>query len=245
FFNTFRGRSDLLAYAKEKRIPVVQTAAKPWSVDENMFHTSYEGGPLEDPSFTPPKDLWKMTVDPEDAPDSPETLVVRTGPLALFEYVNNAARRHGVGRIDIVENRFIGIKSRGCYETPGGTVLRAAHMDLEGLAMDGQVRKTRDTTVTPQLAGLFYNGLYFSPERRVLAAASEASQATVTGSVTVKLYKGGVAVLGRESRATKLYNPEQSSMDDLGDMDPEDAGGVIRTLAVRLKNFGAGAAKAG
>ncbi|KAJ2842050.1 argininosuccinate synthetase, partial [Coemansia brasiliensis] len=151
FYQRFPGRNALLEYAAQKGIPVSQTPSKPWSTDENLFHISYEAGILEDPNVTPPKDMWKLTVDPEDAPNTPERITITfkegkpvrvtneadgtdlSDPLELFLYLNTVARRNGVGRIDIVENRFIGIKSRGCYETPGGTILRAAHIDLEGL----------------------------------------------------------------------------------------------------------------
>ncbi|KAJ2173221.1 argininosuccinate synthetase, partial [Coemansia sp. RSA 532] len=167
FYQRFPGRNALLAYAAEKGIPVSQTPSKPWSTDENLFHISYEAGILEDPNVTPPKDMWKLTVDPEDAPNTPERITITfkegkpvrvtnetdgtdvTDALDLFLYLNTVARRNGVGRIDIVENRFIGIKSRGCYETPGGTILRAAHIDLEGLVLDREVRAYRDEHITP------------------------------------------------------------------------------------------------
>ncbi|KAF9973582.1 argininosuccinate synthetase [Actinomortierella ambigua] len=256
FYNRFQGRKDLLEYAAQKNIPVVQTAAKPWSTDENMFHISYEAGILEDPDVTPPKDMWKLTVDPEDAPQTPERIVieftkgkptkvtnvgtkeVKTDALDIFNYLNQKARAHGVGRLDIVENRFIGIKSRGCYETPAGTILRVAHMDLEGLTLDRQVRSLRDSFVTPQYSNLLYNGMYFSPEAEFLLAAIEASQKTVNGQVRLKLYKGNVVVEGRSSSTENLYDMEESSMDVHGGFSPVDSEGFIKIQSIRLKKWG-------
>jgi argininosuccinate synthase len=229
FYERFQGRADLLAYAAAKNIPVSQTPAKPWSTDENLFHISYEAGILEDPNVTPPADMWKLTVDPEKAPDTPERITITfekgipvkvenhnekkvvTGALDIFIYLNTLARRHGIGRIDIVENRFIGIKSRGCYETPGGTILRVAHMDLEGLTLDREVRAKRDQYLTIEFSRLLYNGLYFSPERVYITSAIEASQATVNGEVRLKLYKGNTIVEGRSSKTERLYDMEEST----------------------------------
>ncbi|KAL1918347.1 uncharacterized protein VTP21DRAFT_3007 [Calcarisporiella thermophila] len=256
FYERFPGRKDLLAYAAEKNIPVVQTAAKPWSTDENLFHISYEAGILEDPNVTPPKDMWKLTVDPEDAPNTPERITIhfeagrpvrvvhedgttKTDPLELFIYLNTLARRNGIGRIDIVENRYIGIKSRGCYETPGGTILRVAHVDLEGLTLDRQVRYVRDTAVTPEFSQLLYNGYWFSPERDVLSATLKASQKHVNGEVRLKLYKGNVVVEGRSSQTEHLYDMEESSMDVQGGFTPQDSEGFIRIQSIRLKKWGA------
>ncbi|GMF08500.1 unnamed protein product [[Candida] boidinii] len=176
FIKRFVGRKDLLEYASAKGIPVAQTKAKPWSTDENMAHISFEAGILEDPDTTPPKDMWKLTVDPQDAPETPEDFQVIfekgkpvkliyengkevTDPVELFITANAIARRNGVGRVDIVENRFIGIKSRGCYETPGLTLLRSTHIDLEGLTLDREVRAIRDLFVTPSYSKLLYNGI--------------------------------------------------------------------------------------
>lgn len=248
----------MLAYAGEKKIPVVQTAAKPWSTDENLFHISYEAGILEDPDVTPPKDMWKLTVDPEDAPNTPERITIEfaqgkpvkvtnntagkeksvTGSLDIFLYLNQLARQNGIGRLDIVENRFIGIKSRGCYETPAGTILRAAHIDLEGLTLDRQVRNLRDQFVTPQYSNLLYNGQYFSPEAEFLLAAIEASQKTVNGEVRLKLYKGNVIVEGRSSKTNNLYDMEESSMDVQGGFSPVDSEGFIKIQSIRLKKWG-------
>ncbi|KAJ1978876.1 argininosuccinate synthetase [Dimargaris cristalligena] len=256
FFNRFQGRNDLLAYAAEKGIPVVQTLAKPWSTDENLFHISYEAGILEDPNVTPPKDMWKLTVDPEEAPNTPERIHITfaegrpvkvvnqndgtkvTDPLDLFIYLNTLARRNGVGRIDIVENRFIGIKSRGCYETPGGTILRVAHMDLEGLVLDREVRLYRDEHVTPAFSRLLYNGLYFSPEGAFITSTIAASQKNVNGVVRLKLYKGMVIVEGRFSETEKLYDMEESSMDVHGGFSPQDSEGFIKIQSIRLKKWG-------
>ncbi|CAG8515767.1 13384_t:CDS:2 [Racocetra fulgida] len=255
FYERFPGRQALLAYAAEKNIPVVQTVKKPWSTDENMFHISYEAGILEDPYCTPPKDMWKLTVDPEDAPNTPERISVSfekgipvkvvnhgdgttiTDPLQLFIYLNTVARRNGIGRIDIVENRFIGIKSRGCYETPGGTLLRAAHIDLEGLVLDRQVRSLRDQFITPQFSQLLYNGQYYSPECEFLSASLLESQKTVTGEVKLKLYKGNVIIEGRKSDTVKLYDMEESSMDVQGGFSPVDSDGFIKILGIRLKKW--------
>ncbi|KAJ2474400.1 argininosuccinate synthetase [Coemansia sp. RSA 2322] len=257
FYHRFPGRNALLAYAAEKCIPVSQTPSKPWSTDENLFHISYEAGILEDPNVTPPADMWKLTVDPEDAPNTPEriTITFKAGkpvrvtneadstdvsdPLELFLYLNAVARRNGVGRIDIVENRFIGIKSRGCYETPGGTVLRAAHIDLEGLVLDREVRAYRDEHITPVFGKILYNGLYFSPEGDLITKMVPLTQANVNGSVRVKLYKGSLSVEGRWSESETLYDMEQSSMDVQGDFEPTDSDGFIKIQSIRLKKWGA------
>ncbi|KAJ2356134.1 argininosuccinate synthetase [Coemansia erecta] len=257
FYKRFPGRNALLAYAAEKGIPVSQTPSKPWSTDENMFHISYEAGILEDPNVTPPKDMWKLTVDPEDAPNTPEriTITFKAGkpvrvtneadntdiadPLDLFLYLNTVARRNGVGRIDIVENRFIGIKSRGCYETPGGTILRAAHIDLEGLVLDREVRAYRDEHITPVFGKIMYNGLYFSPEGDLITKMVPLTQTNVNGSVRVKLYKGTLTMEGRWSDTETLYDMEQSSMDVQGDFEPTDSEGFIKIQSIRLKKWGA------
>jgi argininosuccinate synthase len=194
---------------------VQQTAAKPWSTDENLFHISYEAGILEDPNTTPPDDMWKLTSSLEDAPAEPEQLSIEfkaglpvkvvianqalTDPVDIFLALNAVARKHGVGRIDIVENRFIGVKSRGCYESPAATILRVAHMDIEGLTLDRNVRALRDQFVTIELARILYNGHFFTPEREFVTSAIPASQRTVNGTVRLKLYKGNVVVIGRYS----------------------------------------------
>lgn len=200
--------------------------------------------------------MWKLTVDPEDAPNTPERITItfkhgipvkvvnnddgttKTDSLDLFIYLNTIARRNGIGRIDIVENRFIGIKSRGCYETPGGTILRAAHIDLEGLVLDRQVRALRDQFITPQFSQLLYNGQYFSPEREFLSASLEASQKSINGEVRLKLYKGNVIIEGRKSDTVKLYDMEESSMDVQGGFSPIDSDGFIKIQSIRLKKWG-------
>lgn len=254
FIEKFVGRSDLLKYAEEKGIPVAQTKSKPWSTDENLAHISYEAGILEDPDTTPPKDMWKLTVDPQDAPDKPELFTVKfeqgipvkltynegevSEPVDLFLTANKIARRNGVGRIDIVENRFIGIKSRGCYETPGLTLLRTAHIDLEGLVLDREVRQIRDQFVTPTWSRILYNGLYFTPEGEFMRATIPPSQVTVNGQVRVAAYKGNVIILGRSSETEKLYDATEASMDELTDFDPTDTSGFITVNAIRIKKYG-------
>ena len=234
-------------------------------MDENLAHCSYEAGILEDPDTTPPTDMWKLTVDPLTAPDQPEDFTVTfekgvpvkleftekgqkktvTDSVDVFLTANAIARRHGVGRIDIVENRFIGIKSRGCYETPGLTCLRAAHIDIEGLVMDREVRALRDQFVTFNYSKLLYNGMYFSPEREFLESSITASQKSVNGQVRCRAYKGNVSVLGRSSETEKLYDMTESSMDEIGDFSPAETTGFINVSAIRLKKYGQMKAAAG
>jgi len=253
FYNRFQGRSDLLAYAAEKGIPVQQTAAKPWSTDENLYHISFEAGILEDPNVTPPANMWKLTTNPEEAPDTPEHIAitfkagipvkvenlgdghVETDALDLFLYLNQLGRKHGVGRVDIVENRFIGIKSRGCYETPGGTILRAAHVDLEGLAMDREARRLRDS-LGVRLSEILYNGYWFTAEREIIQAAVTESQKYIDGTVKCKLYKGSVTMEGRTS-PNSLYDQDLSSMDIAGGFHPLDSEGFIKIQSIRLKAY--------
>jgi argininosuccinate synthase len=257
FFERFAGRSALLDFAAEKNIHVAQTKAKPWSTDENLFHISYEAGILEDPNITPPKEMWKLTVDPEDAPNTPERITitfeqgipvkvvnhndghVETEAVKLFTYLNTVARRNGVGRIDIVESRFIGVKSRGCYETPGGTILRTAHKDLEGLTLDGQLRALRDQNITVPYSKALYNGQYFSPECEFLTKSIAFTQRNVTGDVKLKLYKGNTVIEGRVARGdgAKLYDMQESSMDEQGGYNPQDADGFIKIHSIRLKKW--------
>lgn len=224
-------------------------------MDENMAHCSYEAGILEDPNITPPEDMWKLTTDPTKAPDTPEDFTIHfqkglpvkldyengksvTEPVELFLTANAIARKHGVGRVDIVENRFIGLKSRGCYETPGLTMLRAAHIDIEGLVMDREVRALRDQFTTFNYAKILYNGLYFSPEREFLEDSITSSQKSVNGSVRCRAYKGMFSVIGRWSDTEKLYDESESSMDEIGDFAPESTTGFISVNAIRLKKFG-------
>lgn len=221
FYHRFAGRQALLAYAAEKQIPVQQTAAKPWSTDENLFHISYEAGILEDPNTTPPVDMWKLTTAPEDAPTTPERISIEfkaglpvkvtagdktyTDAVEIFLALNALARKHGIGRIDIVENRFIGVKSRGCYESPAATILRVAHVDIEGLTLDRNVRALRDQFLTIELSRILYNGHWFTPEREFVVSAIPASQRTVNGVVRLKLYKGNVVVEGRYSDEVRIF----------------------------------------
>jgi argininosuccinate synthase len=250
FYTRFAGRSALLDYAAQKGIPVVQTAAKPWSTDENMFHISYEAGILEDPNTTPPDDMWKLTSSPTAAPEQAESISIEfklglpvkvvaagkhyTDAVEIFQTLNCLARKHGIGRLDIVENRFIGVKSRGCYESPGATILRVAHMDLEGLTLDRNVRALRDQFVTVEFSRILYNGYFFSPEREFVTASIPASQRSVNGTVRLKLYKGNTIVEGRFSNE-KLYDEKQSSMDELGGFEPTDTSGFIQIESIRIK----------
>jgi len=256
FIEKFKGRKDLLAYAAAHNIPVDATPKAPYSLDANLYHTSYESGMLEDPMTAPIKEMFRMTVDPEDAPEVPTFVRIEfvagapskiinkstgeefTDPLLGFVHLNKIAGANGVGRIDIVENRFVGIKSRGVYETPAGTVLRAAHMDLEGITMDREVMRIRDT-LSAEFARLCYNGFWYAPEMELIMNSIDFSQRGVTGAVEVKLYKGNAIVIGRESPVA-LYSSDLASMDiedggDGLDYNPMDAQGFIRINAVRLR----------
>ncbi|MBT8338029.1 MAG: argininosuccinate synthase [Gemmatimonadetes bacterium] len=251
FLARFQGRSDLLAFAREHDIPVEATVEKPYSSDENLMHRSYEAGLLEDPDLAPPPDMFKLTRSIAEAPDTPEDLVLHfedalpvrvenvaagvdeTDPVALFEYLNDRGGAHGIGRVDMVENRFVGIKSRGVYETPGGTVLHHALRDLEGIAMDREVLRLRDM-LSPRFAEIIYNGFWFSPEMDFIRAAFGQSERLIDGQVRVRLHKGNVIPMGRVSH-TSLYDKDLSSMDVAGGYDQEDARGFIRINALRLK----------
>lgn len=251
FLSQFQGRTDLLAYARDHGIPTTASPSKPYSEDENLIHVSHEAGVLEDPAFEPPQSLYSMTRSPFEAPDR-ETRInlrykdgvpirvenlddgrVETAPLALFIYLNDLGRENAIGRIDIVENRFVGIKSRGVYETPGATILHAAHRDIEGIAMDREVLRLRNM-LSPKFAELIYNGFWFSPEMDFLRAAIHTSQDVVDGDVKIALYKGNVTILGRSSPSS-LYDPALASMDIAGGYDQKDAEGFIRVHAVRLR----------
>ena len=220
--------------------------------DENLFHISYEAGILEEPNTTPPDDMWKLTTSPHQAPETAEQVVIHfdkgipckvtfpasdkiaTDAVDIFLTLNALARKHGVGRIDIVENRFIGVKSRGCYESPGATLLRAAHMDLEGMTLDRNVRALRDQFITTSFSQILYNGFFFSPEREFITAAIPASQKTVNGFVRLKLYKGNVIVEGRDSDEG-LYDARFSSMDEMGGFEPTATTGFIDISSIRIK----------
>jgi len=264
FIESFKGRSDLLAYCTKHGIPVDAKPKSNYSIDENLFHTSYESGVLEDANETYEESMFKMTVSPQAAPETSTTIdlefvkgvpvkltnktdgTVKTDPLELFMYANEIAGANGIGRIDIVENRFVGIKSRGVYETPGGTLLRDAHMDLEGICMDREVKRITEG-MGIEFARLCYNGFWFAPEMDLIRYSVDYSQRDVTGTVTLELYKGNIIARGRTSPYA-LYNPDLASMDIEGggdnfDYNPSDAAGFIRINAVRLKTYAALRAK--
>jgi argininosuccinate synthase len=254
FLARFNGRTDMLNYAAEHKIPVTSTLQKPYSMDENLLHTSYEAGILEDPEHTPPASMFKKTVSPMDAPDKAEHLtiefkngipvkitnldtkeIVNKSGLEILRYLNKLGGVHGIGRVDIVESRFVGMKSRGVYETPGGTILFAAHEDLETMTLDREVLLLR-AGFAPKIAQLIYNGFWFSPEMEMLMAGVYACQRYVNGTVKVALYKGNVIVEGRSS-PNSLYDFDIASMDKLGEYDQTDAKGFIRLNALRLKKY--------
>ncbi len=241
-----KGREDCVAYAAEHGIPVPVSRDKPYSTDANLFHISYEGGILEDPWAAPPDDMWTLTADPERAPDKPEEVEVsfeagnpvalngeRLAPAPLLRVANHLAGRHGVGRIDIVENRFVGMKSRGCYETPGGTLLHWGHRAVESLTLDRQVMQLRDELM-PKYAAMVYNGFWFSPERQALQTLMDDIQQTVTGVARLKLYKGGIAVVGRRS-PNSLYRQDVATFEEDSVYDQADADGFIKLNALRLR----------
>ncbi len=251
FLEQFQGRTDLLNYAEKMGIPVKASTQKPYSEDENLMHISHEAGILEDPLLRPSEDLFTLTVSPKEAPDE-ETIIeiefkdgipikvtnkndrtVKDNPLELFLYLNKLGGENGIGRVDMVENRYIGIKSRGVYETPGATILRVAHLDIEGIAMDKEVMHLRDMLM-PKFAELIYNGYWFSPEMDFLLSAVKKAQEVIDGKVILSLYKGNVIPTGRES-PTSLYNQDLSSMDIEGGFKQEDSRGFIEINAVRLK----------
>jgi len=252
FREQFPGRAEMIAYAEKHGINVVATASKPYSMDRNLLHISYESGVLEDPWFDASaeenKDMYLLTVSPEDAPDKPEYVELefeqgncvavngeRLSPLGVMEKLNELGGKHGIGRIDMVENRFVGMKSRGVYETPGGTILFVAHRKMESLTMDREVMHLRDSLI-PRYAELVYNGFWFSPERSALQALITESQKNVTGTVRLKLYKGNVIGAGVKSPVS-LYNPNIATMeaDPTQAYNQNDATGFIRLNALRLK----------
>ena len=241
-----RSRSDCMAYAQKHGIEVASTLAKPYSVDRNLMHISFEGGILEDPWRAPDESMFVMTVSPEDAPDTPAEVLVGfergtpisldgepLGPAALLTRANRIAGAHGVGRVDMVENRMVGLKARGVYETPGGTLLHAAHRAVESITLDREVMHERDR-LAPRIAEVIYNGLWFSPEMEYLRAAVDASQRNVTGEARIRLYKGGLRVTGRRSPVS-LYEEALASFEDAGhDYRHADAAGFIRLVGLRL-----------
>jgi argininosuccinate synthase len=243
---TLRGREELIAYAEKHKIPVTATKSRPYSTDRNLLHISYEGGVLEDPWKESTADMYTMAVPPEKAPDKAEYVEVeyeagnpvaingnRFAPAAVLAEANRIAGAHGVGRIDLVENRYVGMKSRGVYETPGGTLLHAAHRAVESITMDREAMHLRDSLV-PRYAELVYYGYWFSPERRMLQAAVDESQKNVTGTARVKLYKGNCDTVGRRSPVS-LYNPELATFEADRVYNQKDAEGFIRLNALRLR----------
>ena len=243
---SFNSRQSLIDYAKKHGIPVTATKEKPYSTDRNIFHISYEGGILEDPWAEPTDDMYTMMVPPEKAPDTP--LYIEIGykegnpvsidgrtldPVALFEKLNAVAGANGVGRIDIVENRYVGIKSRGVYETPAGTVLHAAHRALESITLDREVLHLRDSLI-PRYAEMVYYGYWFAPEREALQLFMDGTQKNVTGTVRLKLYKGNCIITGRKSPYS-LYNPELATFEAEKVYDQKDAEGFIKLNALRLR----------
>ena len=251
FRKTFPGRQQMIEYCQEHNIDVEASASKPYSMDRNLWHISYEAGILEDPWFDPTtpdnREMYKLTVDPEVAPDEAQYIELdfeqgdcvaidgQAGtPSEIVKKLNEIAGKHGIGRVDLVENRFVGMKSRGVYETPGGTILLSAHRQLETLTMDRDLMHLRDSLI-PRYAELIYYGFWYAPEREALQALIDDSQKTVSGTVRLKLYKGNITTVGRKSDQS-LYDMEIASMDDdESDYAPEDAGGFIRLHALRLK----------
>lgn len=242
----FEGRPDMIKYLEERGIPCSVSASKPYSMDRNMLHISFEGGILEDPWNEPDENMWCMTKPLSQAADEPETIEVsfekgipvavngeKLSPAALLKKLNALGCEHAVGRIDIVENRYTGMKDRGVYETPGGTILHHAHRAIESITMDREVMHLRDSLI-PKYAELVYNGYWFAPEREMLQSAITQSQETVTGDVRLKLFKGGVHVCGRRSPYS-LYSPDLVSFDKAGGYDQSDASGFIKINALRLR----------
>ncbi|KAM9307447.1 argininosuccinate synthase isoform 1-T2 [Pholidichthys leucotaenia] len=251
FYERFSGRKELMTYAQKRGIPVPVTPKAPWSMDANLMHISYESGILENPKTHAPADLYLMTKNPEDSPNVPDVLEIefkngipvkvtnikegisKATPVDVFLYLNEIGGKHGVGRIDIVENRFIGMKSRGIYETPGGTILLQAHLDIETFTMDKEVRRIKQG-LGIKFSELVYNGFWDSPECEFVRHCIAKSQENVEGKVQLSVFKGHSYILGRESPKS-LYNEELVSMNVQGDYDPCDASGFIKINAVRLR----------
>ncbi len=245
------GRETLLAYAAEHAIPIEQSkgAKSPFSMDANLLHISYEGGPLEDPYAEPPEEMWRWSVSPEAAPDAPEYIElsyaagdivaindVVMSPAEVLTELNRVGGEHGIGRLDLVENRYVGIKSRGCYETPGGTIMMKGHRAIESLCLDREVAHLKDELM-PRYATLIYNGYWWSPEREMLQLAIDHSQAFVNGKVRLKLYKGGVMVAGRQSDDSLFDAKIATFEEDDGAYDQSDAEGFIKLNALRLRTL--------
>jgi argininosuccinate synthase len=243
----FQSRNELMEYARRHGIVISATKERPYSIDRNLFHVSYEGGRLEDPWKEPPEDLYLTTASPEKAPDRPAHLeigykdgdpIVVNGkpmpPVQLLAHLNEIGGAHGIGRLDLVENRYVGIKSRGIYETPGGTILHIAHRAIESITMDREVVHLRDSLI-PRYAELIYNGYWFSPEREMLQTAMDQAQIGVTGRVRLMLYKGSCQVMGRQA-PDSLYRPELATFEEgASHYLQQDADGFIRLNALRLK----------
>lgn len=239
-------RSALMAFAEQHGIKVPTTRAKPYSTDGNLLHISFEGGLLEDPWRQPPDDMFSMTVSPQDAPDQAEIIEItfkqgdpvaindkNMSPAELLKELNRLGGRNGIGRVDIVENRFVGMKSRGVYETPGGTVLRAAHMAIESITMDREVMHLRDSLI-PKYSELVYYGFWFSPEKKLLQDMVDRTQMNVSGVVRLELYKGNCRVLGRKSDES-IYSEDFATFEDDSVYNQKDAEGFIRLNALRLR----------
>ncbi|MBC6413535.1 MAG: argininosuccinate synthase [Chromatiales bacterium] len=245
-------RSALLDYARQHNIPTESTSGgAPYSMDANLLHTSYEGGILEDPSSAPEPTMWQRTADPQNTPDIPQTVELAfnkgdpcvidgdtLSPAKMLERLNQIAGTHGVGRVDMVENRYVGMKSRGCYETPGGTLLLKAHRAIESLTLDRELAHLKDELM-PRYAALIYNGYWWSEERRALQQLIDYSQANVTGTVRLKLYKANVEIIGRQSPNSLFDSAVASFEDDQGAYNPRDAEGFIKLNALRLRKSGA------
>ena len=251
FRKAFPGRKEMIQYCADNKINVEASAKKPYSMDRNLLHISYEAGILEDPWFDPTapenKDMFKLTVDPQDAPNEAEYVELdfekgncvaingkAVSPAAAIKQLNALAGKHGIGRVDIVENRFVGMKSRGVYETPGGTILLHAHKQVETLTMDRDLEHLRDSLI-PKYGELVYNGFWFAPEREALQAFIDNSQKSVTGTVRLKLYKGNVITVGRKSPYS-MYDESVASMEGVkSSYNPDDATGFIRLQGLRLR----------
>ncbi len=239
-------REKLLAYAEKHGIPIEKKGKKsPYSMDANLLHISYEGGILEDPASEPEEDMWRWSVSPLDAPDAPERITIefergdavgingmKMSPATLLAELNRLGGKHGIGRLDLVENRYVGMKSRGCYETPGGTILLKAHRAIESLTLDREETHLKDEMM-PRYASLIYNGYWFSPERRALQALIDETQKNVTGSVGLKLYKGNVILAGRTSERS-LFNTAYSTFEEDSVYNQKDAEGFIKLNALRF-----------
>ncbi|MEK9867605.1 MAG: argininosuccinate synthase [Betaproteobacteria bacterium] len=244
-------REKLIAYAEKHGIPVdfkKKKGGAPYSMDANLLHISYEGGVLEDPNYAPEESMWRMSVSPEKAPNKGEVIELqykrgdivaingqKLSPANVLEKLNRLGGKHGIGRLDLVENRFVGMKSRGCYETPGGTIMLRAHRAIESITLDREVVALKDDLM-PRYARLIYNGFWFSPERHLIQGLIDESQTNVNGTVTLKLYKGNIQILGRKSGRHSLFDGKIASFeDDKGAYNQADAEGFIKLNALRLR----------